>query len=146
MKRVVVDASVALKWFFRLRDGEQDVAAALRLLQGVSDNQVALLQPPHFIAEVAAVLARQWPSMALASLNDLLDLEMLVVESAAIYARAVDLASRHDHPLFDTLYHAVALELGNALLITADARYARKARSEGGIVLLADFDFNALRG
>ena len=146
MKRVVVDASVVLKWFFRLRDGEQDVAAALRLLQGVSDNQVALLQPPHFIAEVAAVLARQWPSMALASLNDLLDLEMLVVESAAIYARAVDLASRHGHHLFDTLYHAVALELGNALLITADARYARKARSEGGIVLLADFDFNALRG
>ncbi len=146
MKRVVVDASVALKWFFRLRDGEQDVGAALRLLQGVSDNQVALLQPPHFIAEVAAVLARESPATAGASLDDLLDLEMQVVESAAIYARAVALASRHDHHLFDTLYHAVALELGNTLLVTADARYARTARGEGGIVLLADVDFYDVRG
>ena len=146
MKRVVVDASVALKWFFRLRDGEQDVGAALRLLQGVSDNQVALLQPPHFIAKVAAVLARNSPATAGASLDDLLDLEMQVVESAAIYARAVALASRHDFHLFDTLYHAVALELGNAVLVTADARYARKARGEGGIVLLADVDFYDVRG
>lgn len=146
MKRVVVDASLALKWFFRLRDGEQDVSAALRLLKGISDNPLALWQPPHFIAEVAAVLARDSPSTAGASLNDLLDIELQVVESAAIYARAVALATRHDHHLFDTLYHALALDLGNAVLVTADARYVRKARSEGGIVLLADIDFNHVRG
>ena len=57
MRRVVVDASVVLKWFFRLRDGEQDVGAALRLLTSISDNQVALWQPPHFIAE----WQRCWP-------------------------------------------------------------------------------------
>ena len=146
MRRVVVDASVVLKWFFRLRDGEQDVGAALRLLTSISDNQVALWQPPHFIAEVAAVLARESPATAGASLNDLLDIEMQVIDSAAIYARAVALATRHDHHLFDTLYHAVALELGNAVLVTADTRYARKAGSEGGIVLLGDFDFDEVRG
>ena len=100
---MVVDASVALKWFFCLRDGEPDVGAALRLLRAVADNQVALLQPPHFIAEVAAVLARESPATAGASLNDLLDLEMQIVESAGMHARAVALATRHNHHLFDTL-------------------------------------------
>ena len=92
------------------------------------------------------MLARESPATAGASLNDLLDIETHVIDSAAIYARAVALATRHDHHLFDTLYHAVALELGNAVLVTADTRYARKAGSEGGIVLLGDFDFDEVRG
>lgn len=62
-----------------------------------------LLQPPHFIAEVAAVLARESPATAGASLNDLLDLEMQIVESAGMHARAVALATRHNHHLSDTL-------------------------------------------
>ena len=57
--RVVVDASVALKWFFRTHDDEADVEHALDLLRGVADDRVSLVQPVHFIAEVAAVLVRQ---------------------------------------------------------------------------------------
>jgi len=44
----------------------------------------------------------------------------------------------HIHHLFDTLYHAVALEEG-ATLVTADAAYFAKAKDLGGIELLADF-------
>jgi len=44
----------------------------------------------------------------------------------------------HIHHLFDTLYHAVALEEG-ARLVTADAAYFAKAKDLGGIELLADF-------
>jgi predicted nucleic acid-binding protein len=40
--------------------------------------------------------------------------------------------------LFDTLYHAVALETG-ATLVTADERYYETARGEGNITLLSDF-------
>lgn len=38
----------------------------------VADASVALFEPPHFVAEVAAVLAREAPQTAAASLRDLL--------------------------------------------------------------------------
>ena len=140
MTHVVVDASVALKWFFRLRDDEQDVAAALQLLRAVGETRLRLFQPPHFVTEVSAVLAREAPTTAISSLHDLLDIEMQIIESEAVYSRAMALAQRHGHHLFDTLYHAVALEVDDAVLVTADVRYARKARAEGHIMALAAFD------
>lgn len=139
--KVVVDAGVALKWFFRESDDEDDVAPALALLRGVLEDRVSLVQPPHFVAEVSAVLARQSasPAAARAGLRDLLDIEMEFVDSEAIYARAMALAARYGHHVFDTLYHAVALETDGAMLVTADIRYARKAGNEGRMTRLAGF-------
>ncbi len=138
--KLVVDASVALKWMFRLRDDEHDVDKALDLLRAVLDDRAQLAQPPHFIAEMAAVLARESPKFAEAALNDLLDIDMEIVGGKAIYRRAVDLSMRLGPHLFDTLYHAVALETDNTTLVTADERYYRKAGAEGRIVRIADFD------
>ena len=137
---VVADASVALKWFFRARPAEQGVGPALALLRGVADGSVSLLQPPHFVAEVAAVLAREAPANALAWLADLMAIEMQVAASDAVYQRAVRLSSQLGHHLFDTLYHAVALETRDAVLLTADERYYRTASALGRIARLADFD------
>lgn len=120
---VVVDASVAIKWFFRLRDDEREVDAALELLRGVLDDRVKLVQPPHFVAEMAAVLAREMQGVAAASLKDLLDIEMQIVGGEAVYTTAVDLSVRLQHHLFDTLYQAVALESVDGVLVTADQRY-----------------------
>lgn len=139
MNRLVVDASVALKWFFRTRADEPDVQIALQILQGVHDGRVGLLQPPHFLAEMAAVLIREAPTTAAANWRDLQLITMQVVEGPAIYTRAMALAKLHQHHLFDTLYHAVALEAGDAMLVTADAHYARKAHAVGSIVRLSAF-------
>ena len=38
--------------------------------------------------------------------------------------------------MFDTLYHAVALESDDAILVTADERYRAKAQKLGCIVAL----------
>lgn len=139
MTRLVVDASVALKWFFRARADEPDVQRALQILQGIHDGQVSLLQPPHFLAEMAAVLIREAPDTAAVNWQDLRLITMQVIETTAVYSRAMGLARRHQHHLFDTLYHAVALEEPNATLVTADAHYARKAQVEGNIVRLSEF-------
>jgi hypothetical protein len=48
------------------------------------------------------------------------------------------MAVRLNHHLFDTLYHAVALEEG-ATLVTANGTYLTKAQGLDGIVALADF-------
>ena len=130
---------MALKWFFRSRPEEADLGAALALLREVAEGNLVLVQPPHFVAEVSAVLAREAPAGAATMLRDLLDIELQVVESEAVYDRAMALSVQLGHHLFDTLYHAVALESAGALLVTADERYWRKARRAGRIVRLAEF-------
>lgn len=140
---VVADASVALKWFFRTRGDEADVGPALDLLKGVADGRVELLEPPHFVAEVAAVLVREVPRTAAANLHDLLAIEMRVDGDETVYDAAMALAMRHKHHLFDTLYHALAPGTPGAQFVTADEGYWRKARGERGIVKLADFALQA---
>ena len=142
MTWVVVDASVALKWFFRLRDNELDVEHALALLMDIDDARIQMLQPAHFIAEVAAVLAREKPREAHDDLLDLINIERRTIDTPDIHATALDLAIRYQHHMFDTLYHAVALHTPGATLITADRRYYEKAQAEGQISLLA----NRVRG
>jgi predicted nucleic acid-binding protein len=100
-----------------------------------------LIQPPHFIAEVAAVLAREKPDDAQEDLRDLLNVECRFVEDPAIYASAIDLSIRFQHHLFDTLYHATALHTPNATFVTADQRYYEKARNKGPIKRLDDLEF-----
>lgn len=137
----VVDASVAVKWFVQadwaLR--EDHVEPALALLQATATGAVELLQPPHFLAEVAAVLARLNPQGAREDLANLADLDIAWAEPTQALPGAIDLARQLNHHLFDTLYHALALATPGAVLVTADRRYYEKARHLGQIAWLPDF-------
>lgn len=135
----VVDASVAIKWLLGDIRGEADVPAANRVLLQVRDGEARLVQPPHFVLEMAAVLAREAPSRAARDLDDLQRVEMSVVDEPEVLQRALELSVRHRQHVFDTMYHAVALSRPQALLVTADERYWRAARASGRIVRLADF-------
>jgi predicted nucleic acid-binding protein len=66
-------------------------------------------------------------------------LELEVADTLAIYQRAGSLAVTLNHHLFDTLYHAVALETPEATFVTADDRYLDKARSLGRIVHVSEW-------
>lgn len=136
---VVVDASVAVKWFLHGSPDEQHADLALRLLEQSVLGFLTMVQPDHFVAEVSAVLARLKPTDAPDDLIDFLDINYRTLSSPEAYVTALDLALRYQHHLFDTLYHAVALHTPGAVLVTADERYYNKARSEGQISLLADF-------
>lgn len=136
---LVLDASVAIKWFFRDEPNEQDAQRALQILQAVGSGEARLVQPPHFMAEMCAVLARETPEQVQADIVDLLNLEWRESESAGIYAAASELAVKFNHHLFDTLYHAVALHEPDTMLVTADVRYFNKAKQAGQIILLEDF-------
>lgn len=137
--RVVVDASVIAKWVLASpAEEEPDAQRAIELLRGIQRRDLEPLQPPHWLAEIAAVVARQIPDRAVEVL-DLLDaLELPVADDLPLYKRGVDLAQSLKHHLFDTLYHAVALDR-DGLLVTADEHYWRKARGLGAVVRLADW-------
>ncbi len=64
-------------------------------------------------------------------------------DSPTIIRRATSPAIETKHHLFDTPYHAVALEQEDALLVTADERYYGKAEGYGTIRALHDWDAGA---
>ena len=136
--RVVVDASVAVKWALPDSDREENVPQALHLLAGIQDGQVEPIQPPHWLAEVAAVVTRLRPEIAEETFALLDAMEFPVAADPAVYKRAIRIAADLRHHLFDTLYHAVALEC-DATLVSADGPYLRKARHLGATLALASW-------
>lgn len=129
-----------MKWFVDDGVGEADVDQAMRLLAAAQRGDALLVQPPHWVSEVAAVLARLTPNTVRQSVDALLALSFVnTMSEPAHYQRAISIALELDHHLFDTFYHAVGLE-ENATLITADKRYYEKAKSFGAILMLEDFD------
>lgn len=138
MALIVVDASVTVKWFEPSRD-ETDLSNALEILSGVNQGDISLCQPPHWLAEVGAVLAKLDPESVLDDLADLFEIRFRRIESKQVYLAACAMSCELQHHLFDTLYHAVALTLDDAVFVTADERYYKKAFQYGGISLLSDF-------
>jgi predicted nucleic acid-binding protein len=136
MTDYVLDASVLVKWAVP-ENAEEDTSIALGLLADFEQGKISLLQPIHWLCEVAAVLCRISTPTLNRKIHLLRALEIPVIDNPAIFQSACDLAVKLDHHLFDTLYHAVALE-NHLTLITADIRYYRKSVQLGHIKLLSD--------
>jgi len=136
--RLVIDPSVAVKWVIRDPLIEPDADKALAVLRGMRAGTIQALEPPHWVAEILATIVRARPQRVAITLGILATLTFREIVAPESYRRAADIAIRLNHHVFDTLYHAVALEEG-AMLVTADEVYFGKAQSLGGIQRLADF-------
>jgi predicted nucleic acid-binding protein len=136
--KLVVDASVALKWFLREVPQEPQLDRAEAVVAALDRGGTRLFAPIHWTAEVIGVLARIRPDLVDAALVALADTNPKVVHGASVLKHAADLSIALNHHLFDTLYHAVALEEG-ATLVTADEVYFAKAQQLGSVQRLADF-------
>ena len=133
---IVVDASVAVKWFVIESPDEGDRDEALGLLRAYRDDLVEFYQPPIWRAEVLAVLARIVPDQVEQHTWKLLAFDYCEASGRALYLKAVQLSIQLGHHLFDTIYHASALIHPSATLITADERYLFKAESMGRVLSL----------
>jgi len=138
---LVIDASVVIKWALPDSEEEENQTEALAVLATILRGEASVLQPPHWLAEVAAVLTRLWPDLAEETIELLDFMEFPIALDLAVLQRASRMARALNHHLFDTLYHAVALEHG-ATLITADSRYALKAKRLGRLIPLKDWSRN----
>jgi predicted nucleic acid-binding protein len=136
---VVLDASVVLKWMFEDPARERDTEKAFAVIESVVRGRQEILQPVHWLVEVAAVAARLTPQTALRDVEMLAALEFPATDDPNVMRRATNLAIETNHHLFDTLYHAVALENEDAMLVTADDRYYVKAERYGMISALRDW-------
>lgn len=131
----VLDASVTVKWFAESWNEEGNVLEATSLLRSLQNDEIEVIQPPHWKAEVVSVLARRQPDGVNEALLLMDGLDIICVDNWEVYLRAAKMSISLNHHLFDTLYHAVALEHG-AEFITADKKYFNKARNLGSITLL----------
>lgn len=138
--RLVLDASVVVKWVLPDPSREEDVDEAVALLRAIAKGRVEVVQPPHWLAEVAAVATRLLPDAAPEAVRLLHAMELPVRDDPDVYVEGVRLAALLRHHVFDTLYHAVARLEADATLVTADGRYLRAARRLGKIRALAGFD------
>jgi len=120
--RIVVDASVAVKWV--LNEPRTEAALALR------DEQ--LIAPALWLSEAANAL---WRHVRLAEMTSdeaftrMDELENAPVASFAIephVARALEIATQINHPVYDCFYLALALREG-IMLVTDDRRFAAAA-------------------
>jgi len=136
---LVVDSSVIIKWLFKDPERVADTGQATALMAAIVRGEHSVVQPQHWLIEVAAVLARETPERAQQDIALLATMALPVREDFAVLTRACALTIDLEHHLFDTLYHAVALE-SDACLITADNRYHRKARALPAIQHLHDWD------
>ena len=127
MKKVVVDASLAIKWVLE----EHDSKEAERLLGGWLNAGVQLCAPALFIYEISNILFRrvtaetaQEAQSALLNVGLTLDFS----QSFALSARAIELAHQFNMPAtYDAHYLALA-ERESCGLWTADARMWRSVR------------------
>ena len=122
---IVVDASVALKWFV----DEDRTPAAVALLAGSHD----LIAPELIIGEMCNTAWRMWrigrmtkeqvaivAAQAGHALRELVSLDILSV-------RASRIAMELDHPAYDCFYLALA-EQRETRVVTANSRFIAKTR------------------
>ena len=136
---LVIDASVIIKWLLQDPERESSTAQATALMEAVIGARVQVLQPFHWLAEIAAVLSRLSPGTAADDVLLVQALALPTTDDPPVLRRACVLAARYDAHAFDTLYHAVALETPEGVLITADAAYHRMTRQTGQIRMLENW-------
>lgn len=68
-----------------------------------------------------------------------LAMELAITTEWNVYEQACHLSVELNHHLFDTLYHAVALQTPDTVFITTDSQYFRKAVKLGHIIELKNF-------
>ena len=128
--RTVIDGSVAAKWYFAEPGHE---AADLVLAEGIAGGR-ELLAPDLIVPEFVNVLwkrvrRRECSREAAEEILALWDVDRPeLVASSVLSVRAFELAIALQHPVYDCLYLALALEF-EASLATADPQLARLART-----------------
>jgi predicted nucleic acid-binding protein len=121
---MIIDASVAVKWFIPEVDSDRAIAL-------VGDRR--LRAPPLLLTEVGNVI---WKKLRRGDLTERFDLlarhaelqelvEIVGGRDAELATRALELSLMLDHAIYDCVYLALA-EADEELLVTADAGFRRK--------------------
>ena len=133
MSLVVVDVSVAVKWFLP-ENGEALVAEAAALLDRYDRKEIQFVVPDLFYVEIASAIwkavrvgrvSRAFGDQALVLLTQR---EFTTVPSMKLLDGAFQIAADYGRTFYDSLYVALAVQI-ESQLITADERLAHALAS-----------------
>jgi predicted nucleic acid-binding protein len=125
--KLVIDASVAVKWFVE-EQGHEDALAILRRGDECS-------APDLIVTEVTGALDKKikanmlTPQHAIAAIRSLQE-HLSLLPSTSYALPALELASELHHPVADCIYAACAMDT-QAHVVTADTEFVRKAAKWG---------------
>jgi len=123
---LVVDASVAAKWYLPTND-EALVAEARQLLESQAHGVLQLLVPDLFWAEMGNILwkavrkGRVTKDVAWAAMEGIGELSLASFSSHQLLPDALKIAFQYDRSVYDGFYVALAVKSGTDL-VTADER------------------------
>ena len=133
MNSLVVDPSVAAKWFLpSSREPYSSEARHLLTLYGA--NRIQFLVPDLFWVEMANVF---WKALrgryrvmdqVRTALGELAELQFRTEDARRLISPALTIASKFDRALYDSIYVALAMDAG-CDLVTADERLVNAAAS-----------------
>ena len=124
MSKLVVDSSVAIKWFV----AEADDQKARSLLAIRQSNAVSLLAPALLYTEVGNILWKKYrqglltTAKARQTLAELRMISLVTVPDAELLDEALQLAIQHNRSVYDSLYLALSLR-EDCPFVTADERF-----------------------
>jgi len=125
---LVIDASVAAKWFLPAAE-EPLTEEAFALLDRFSTGQIEFMVPDLFWPEFGDVLwkavrqGRTSRGSVENAISALLERNFPTIASTAVIVEAFAIATAFNRTVYDSLYVAVAL-MSNAQFVTADERLA----------------------
>jgi predicted nucleic acid-binding protein len=134
MTNLIIDASVAAKWYLR-DESEPLVREALQILEGYVRGDLQLLVSDLFWDEIGNIFwksvrqGRQTKSQAEAALVSLHARQFPTVPSHAVLNKAFGIATRFGRSFYDSLYIATAQRF-QSKLVTADEKLARAVAAE----------------
>ncbi len=126
MKKIVVDASIVVKWFIPEIHSEH----AIRLL----NKPIKFLAPNLIYAEVGNIL---WKKLRLKELtqesaqdilNDFKKIPLEVIDNHILLETAWQIATKYQRTFYDSLYLALAY-IENCLFVTADQVFINALKS-----------------
>lgn len=124
MKRIAIDASIALKWYFNDEEGGDE---ALGILEAHAGGRIALIAPSLLEYEMASGLAiarrrgRLAPDEAIKAMDGFTGLGIELYELGHLYAKALRLCETFGISAYDAAYLALAEEM-KIQLVTADEK------------------------
>lgn len=124
---VIIDASIAFKWFFP--EQEKQVLEARKLVSFHLSKQEILCAPGLIIYELANALTTKTKlpfSKVKSSLQDLEDLKIKYeIVTFDLIIKSAEIAKKYNISVYDSVYVALAKKK-NCNLVTADIKLQRK--------------------
>lgn len=143
MKRIVIDASVVLKWFL---SDEKNNQPALSLLDKYVSFELEIVAPSLLVYEVlnglfvARKRGRFEKEKVILAVDGFLNLEIEQYKISSLYQKVMHFSESYNLTIYDASYLGVADEEGIEL-VTADRNlYRRVKKSLNWIRWLGDFD------